>query len=142
MWRACGPEFPDVGVREGDIFDPDFVRSLLRDVDVLITSVRMKDPAQQHRTVLELHRMLMDVVAAAGVRWIAMGGAGSLEVAGEPVAVGQPQEVIDEIVAKIPFGRMATPQEMAGSIFLLCTPWSDWVTGQVLHVGGGQVYGM
>jgi uncharacterized protein len=78
--ESLGPEFPDVEIREGDIFDPDFVRSLLRDADVLITSVRMKDPAQHHRTVLELHRMLMGVVAAAGVRWIAMGGAGSLEV--------------------------------------------------------------
>jgi hypothetical protein len=72
------PEFGDVQVREGDIFDPGFVRSLLPDADVLITSVRMKDPAQQHGPVLELHRMLMDAVAAPGVRWIAMGGAGEL----------------------------------------------------------------
>lgn len=66
----------------------------------------------------------------------------ALEIAGERVAVGQPEEVIKRIVAEIPFGRMATPQEMAGAIFLLCTPWSDWVTGQVLHAGGAQVYGM
>jgi hypothetical protein len=69
-----------VEVREGDVFDPDFVRDLLKDADVLITSVRMKDPEQHHRTVFELHRMLMDVVAEAGIRWIAMGGASSTEV--------------------------------------------------------------
>lgn len=65
-----------------------------------------------------------------------------LQVAGKTVTVGQPQHVIDEIVAAVPFGRIATPQELAGSIFLLCTPWSDWVTGQVLNVAGGTVYGM
>jgi 3-oxoacyl-[acyl-carrier protein] reductase len=65
-----------------------------------------------------------------------------LQVAGKTVAVGQPQHVIDEIVAAVPFGRIATPQDLAGSIFLLCTPWSDWVTGQVLHVAGGAIYGM
>jgi 3-oxoacyl-[acyl-carrier protein] reductase len=26
--------------------------------------------------------------------------------------------------------------------FLLCSPWSDFVHGQVLHVTGGQVGGM
>ena len=71
---------PEAEVREGDVFDPDFVREVIRGADVLITSVRMKDPAQHERTVLELHRMLMGVVADAGIRWIAMGGAGSLEV--------------------------------------------------------------
>jgi uncharacterized protein len=73
-------EFPGVEVREGDIFDRAFVRGLLPDADILITSVRMKDPPQHHRTVLELHLMLMDLVAEADVRWIARGGAGSLEV--------------------------------------------------------------
>lgn len=73
-------DFPGVEIRQGDIFDPEFVRDVLVGADVLISSVRMKDPAQRHRTVLELHRMLMGVVADAGVRWIAMGGAGSLEV--------------------------------------------------------------
>jgi putative NADH-flavin reductase len=73
-------DFPGVEIRQGDIFDPEFVREVLGGAAVLISSVRMKDSAQKNRTVLELHRMLMRVVSAAGVRWIAMGGAGSLEV--------------------------------------------------------------
>jgi len=65
-----------------------------------------------------------------------------LELAGETIAVGQPPEVIDQLVDEIPFGRLARPEEIAGSVFFLCSPWSNWVTGQVLNVGGGQVYGM
>jgi 3-oxoacyl-[acyl-carrier protein] reductase len=66
----------------------------------------------------------------------------TLDIDGESVPVGQPQAVIDQLTAQIPFGRLATPEDLAGSIFLFCTPWSDWITGQVLHVSGGQVYGM
>jgi len=65
-----------------------------------------------------------------------------LIVDGERVSVGQSQNMLSSIIAQIPFGRAATPHEMAGAIFLLCTPWSDWITGQSLHVGGGQIYGM
>jgi 3-oxoacyl-[acyl-carrier protein] reductase len=42
----------------------------------------------------------------------------------------------------IPLGRPATPQEAAGAIFFLCSPWSDFVHGQVLTVNGGQTTGM
>lgn len=75
---------------------------------------------------------------------LVLGGAADdeLQVAGKTVTVGQPQHVIDAISAAVPFGRIATPEELAGSIFLLCTPWSNWVTGQVLNVAGGTVYGM
>jgi 3-oxoacyl-[acyl-carrier protein] reductase len=45
-------------------------------------------------------------------------------------------------VDAIPFGRLGTAREGAGAVFLLCTPWSDWVTGQVLLASGGQVFGM
>jgi len=72
---------PAVEVRQGDVFDMGFVRGLLKDGDVLITSVRMKDEAQHDRTVLGLHRSLIELVGESGTRWIAMGGAGSLEVA-------------------------------------------------------------
>ena len=32
----------------------------------------------------------------------------------------------------IPLGRPGTPQEAAGGVFLLCTPWSNYIQGQVL----------
>ncbi len=41
----------------------------------------------------------------------------------------------------IPLGRPATPEEAAGAIFFLCSPWSNFVHGQVLTVTGGQMPG-
>ena len=35
-----------------------------------------------------------------------------------------------------------TPQEAAGGVFFLCSPWSNFVHGQVLNVTGGQFTGM
>ena len=42
----------------------------------------------------------------------------------------------------IPLGRAGTPEEAAGAIFYLCSPWSNFVQGQVLTVNGGQMTGM
>ncbi|HET8755326.1 MAG TPA: SDR family oxidoreductase [Solirubrobacteraceae bacterium] len=42
----------------------------------------------------------------------------------------------------IPLGRPATPDEAAGAIFLLCTPWSNFIHGQVITASGGQTTGM
>ena len=42
----------------------------------------------------------------------------------------------------IPLGRPGTPQEAAGGVFLLCTPWANYVNGQVLSITGGQFGGM
>ncbi len=42
----------------------------------------------------------------------------------------------------IPLGRPATPQDAAGPIFFLCSPWSNFVHGQVLTASGGQTTSM
>jgi 3-oxoacyl-[acyl-carrier protein] reductase len=42
----------------------------------------------------------------------------------------------------IPVGRPATPEEAAGGIFFLCSPWSNFVHGQIINVTGGQFTGM
>jgi len=31
------------------------------------------------------------------------------------------------------------PDELVGTLLLLCSPAGDWITGQVLHVDGGWV---
>ena len=36
----------------------------------------------------------------------------------------------------------ASPEEAAGGIFILCTPWANYIHGQVLHITGGQFGGM
>jgi 3-oxoacyl-[acyl-carrier protein] reductase len=42
----------------------------------------------------------------------------------------------------IALGRRGVPQEAAGGVFFLCSPWSNYVHGQVLNVTGGQFGGM
>jgi 3-oxoacyl-[acyl-carrier protein] reductase len=42
----------------------------------------------------------------------------------------------------IPIGRPGTPEVAAGGVFFLCSPWSNFVHGQVLNITGGQFTGM
>jgi 3-oxoacyl-[acyl-carrier protein] reductase len=42
-------------------------------------------------------------------------------------------------LAKIPFGRFGTPQEIAHAALFLTSPWAGWITGQTLVVDGGQM---
>src|SRR6185295_5328549 len=53
------------------------------------------------------------------------------------VAIGIPQERLDRTAAMIPMGRGGTPEEAAGAIFFFASPFSDYVSGQVLEVTGG-----
>lgn len=42
------------------------------------------------------------------------------------------------VLAKIPFGRYGTPEEVAHAALFLASPWASWITGQTLCVDGGQ----
>jgi 3-oxoacyl-[acyl-carrier protein] reductase len=53
-----------------------------------------------------------------------------------------PDRMRDAAPQIIPLGRPATPEEAAGAIFMLCTPWSNFVHGQVITASGGQTTGM
>jgi 3-oxoacyl-[acyl-carrier protein] reductase len=72
----------------------------------------------------------------------AKGEAGSVERAGRQIELGIPSALREAAAATIPLGRAATPEEAAGAIFFLCSPWSNFVHGQVLNVTGGQIVGM
>ena len=43
------------------------------------------------------------------------------------------------VLAKIPFGRYGTPEEVAHAALFLASPWAGWITGQTLVVDGGQM---
>lgn len=58
------------------------------------------------------------------------------------VPLGIPGRNRERASTVIPLGRGARPEEAAGAIFFLCSPWSNFVTGQVLTVNGGQMTGM
>ena len=64
------------------------------------------------------------------------------EIAGEKVQLGIPDQLRGMAAMMIPLGRPGSPKEAAGGIFFLCSPWSNYVHGQVLNVTGGQFTGM
>jgi 3-oxoacyl-[acyl-carrier protein] reductase len=39
----------------------------------------------------------------------------------------------------IPLGRVAEPEEIAGPIVFLCTPWAGFVSGEIWNINGGAV---
>ncbi len=68
--------------------------------------------------------------------------AGTIERDGHEIKLGIPQQMRDLASTIIPLGRPATPEDAAGPIFFLCSPWSNFVHGQVLTASGGQMTGM
>jgi NAD(P)-dependent dehydrogenase (short-subunit alcohol dehydrogenase family) len=49
-----------------------------------------------------------------------------------------PEKVLDKMIASIPLGRMAEPQEIAETIATLASPAMAYVTGQVVVACGGR----
>jgi 3-oxoacyl-[acyl-carrier protein] reductase len=64
------------------------------------------------------------------------------DIGGEKVQLGIPDQLRQMASMLIPLGRPGTPQEAAGGVFFLCSPWSNYVHGQVLNITGGQFGGM
>ena len=42
------------------------------------------------------------------------------------------------LMAKVPAGRMGTPEEVAGAVLYLSSPVAGYITGATLHVNGGM----
>jgi 3-oxoacyl-[acyl-carrier protein] reductase len=66
----------------------------------------------------------------------------TMEIGGEKVQLGIPDQMRSMAPMLIPIGRPGTPQEAAGPVFFLCSPWANYVHGQVLSITGGQFGGM
>jgi 3-oxoacyl-[acyl-carrier protein] reductase len=66
----------------------------------------------------------------------------TIERGGQQVQLGIPAQLREMGKMLIPLGRPATPEEAAGGVFYLCSPWADFVHGQVINVTGGQFSGM
>src|SRR6188472_4813687 len=65
-----------------------------------------------------------------------------MEIGGKEIQLGIPEQLRGMGAMVIPLGRPGTPEEAAGGVFFLCSPWSNFVHGQVLNVTGGQFTGM
>ena len=66
----------------------------------------------------------------------------TMEIDGKTVQLGIPDQLRGTASMLIPLGRPGTPEEAAGGVFFLCSPWSNFVHGQTLNVTGGQFTGM
>ncbi len=49
------------------------------------------------------------------------------------------QEQMAQITKLIPMGRVGEPNEIAGLVAFLCSPWGAYMTGTVQHVDGGRL---
>lgn len=64
-------------------------------------------------------------------------GVASISIAGQPLQTGIPPKVRDALLEAVPLGRAGTTREAADSIYLFCSPESDYVSGQILIASGG-----
>jgi 3-oxoacyl-[acyl-carrier protein] reductase len=47
--------------------------------------------------------------------------------------------VRENMAAAIPMGREGTPEEVAGAVLFLASPWADYLVGEIIEVNGGQL---
>ena len=50
-----------------------------------------------------------------------------------------PPDVREQLSAAIPIGREGTPEEVAGAVLFLASPWADYLVGEIIEVNGGQL---
>jgi 3-oxoacyl-[acyl-carrier protein] reductase len=67
---------------------------------------------------------------------------GEIEVGGEKIELGIPEQTRAMAAMIIPLGRAAQPEEAAKPVLFLSSELSNYVHGQVLNVTGGQFGGM
>jgi 3-oxoacyl-[acyl-carrier protein] reductase len=64
-------------------------------------------------------------------------GEGSANIDGRDIKLGVNPDLLAMMEKTIPLGRGGTPEEAAGAVYLLCTPESDYISGQTLLCTGG-----
>ena len=62
----------------------------------------------------------------------------SIEVDGKEIALGIPDNIRSMASLLIPLGRPATPEEAAGGIIMMASPFAAYITGHTLEVTGGS----
>jgi 3-oxoacyl-[acyl-carrier protein] reductase len=70
------------------------------------------------------------------------GEAGTIEVDGVSVELGVTGDRGGELTRSIALGRAGTAEDVADVVHFLSSPASDYVTGQVVSVNGGLMFGM
>jgi 3-oxoacyl-[acyl-carrier protein] reductase len=60
-----------------------------------------------------------------------------IEIEGQTIQAGVPGAMLQSLKQIVPLGRAGTPEEAAGGVYLFCIPESDYISGQIVQVGGG-----
>jgi 3-oxoacyl-[acyl-carrier protein] reductase len=60
-----------------------------------------------------------------------------IDVGGRTFKVGIDAAQVDMMKRLIPLGRVGTPDDAAGAVYLFCVPESDFISGEVIVAGGG-----
>ena len=61
----------------------------------------------------------------------------TIDVAGREIKVGVQPQLLATFERMVPLGRGGTPEEAADSVYLFCIPESNYISGQIVAVGGG-----
>ena len=48
-------------------------------------------------------------------------------------------EIEQQLVSRIPLGRIAEPEDIVGAVLFLCSDAAKFVTGQTIYVDGGTL---
>ncbi|MDM4768768.1 SDR family NAD(P)-dependent oxidoreductase [Solimonas sp. SE-A11] len=68
---------------------------------------------------------------------VAAGSGTTANIDGREIKVGINPGLKESMERSIPLGRVGTPEDAAGAIYLFCLPESDYVSGQTLLCSGG-----
>jgi 3-oxoacyl-[acyl-carrier protein] reductase len=55
------------------------------------------------------------------------------------LAANVPDRIRRAMISQTPLRRLATPQDVAGAVLMLASPYADFVTGENLLVTGGEI---
>ena len=89
------------------------------------------------KTALESHtRQLALELAPYGITANALRGG----VTNTPAARRIPgsEQLFEEAARRNPYGRLTMPEDVANAVVALCNPGTDWITGNVINVDGGE----
>ncbi|OZC41660.1 3-oxoacyl-ACP reductase [Rhodococcus sp. WWJCD1] len=66
-------------------------------------------------------------------------GDATVDIDGREIKVGVNPMILQAAQHIAPLGRLGTPEEAAGAVYLFCLPESDYITGEVLACSGGLI---
>ena len=100
-----------------------------------ITKTLAKEWGRYHTTV---NAVAFGYIQTRMTKPLDKGEGGNVTIGDKEVKFGIQAGRLSVLNQMIPMGRGGLPEEAAGSVYLFCSPDSDYVSGQCLVVNGGM----